>query len=68
VEVTREKVDFKPITVRFVIEDEETLSYFYRDFKAIGEGNCRSHQGTTYGVTDNLCEDIANQLSKYLED
>ena len=62
-EVTREEVEFKPITVSFVIEDVETLERITNDFQVIGRGAMN-----TYSITDELCEAIAYELSRYLED
>ena len=68
-EVTRDLAPaFRPITVRFVIEGEGELGRVLADFAEIGEGNCSTKRGTTWADTDDLCEDIANQLSNYLED
>lgn len=60
--VTREC--FKPITVKFVIEDAEVLKKVVSDFAWLGDGNT----GATYESTNSFCEEIAGQLSKFLED
>lgn len=64
VEVTREAVDFAPITVKFVIEDASTLYKLYQDFVAISDGEFSASSG----ATDCVCGYIADALRSFIED
>jgi len=62
VEVTRKSVDFRPITVSFVIESTEELRQLVEDFHIIG-----TTELVLYDITDNLIVSVA-ELKDYLED
>ena len=61
-EVTRKSVDFRPITVSFVIESTEELRQLVEDFHIIG-----TTELVLYDITDNLIVSVA-ELKDYLED
>lgn len=66
VAVKREPQEFKPITVSFLIEDQEELAHLYGDFKVLGDGD--NPIPCTWETTDELCRQLAEQLRPFLED